>query len=225
LLGLGERHPISRDRDPDRRVTVTRRRDLGTMSGRVWKILGLFLALSIAPQPSVAQAPATACGLSNLAACRTTNALIWDTGFRQALAQFLGERQAAYLWEGGSVLGQARAVLGGPPDAPTLVGDLYRFTACRLHSCTEKGAVVLTSSGEIRAVAVLHSACAMAPRPARCAERTRLAVYLHPDADRALVVGDLSHWAEDAVARQYTPAGLTPPRLEGVDVLMAGSRD
>jgi hypothetical protein len=140
LLGLGERHPISRDRDPDRRVTVTRRRDLGTMSGRVWKILGLFLALSIAPQPSVAQAPATACGLSNLAACRTTNALIWDTGFRQALAQFLGERQAAYLWEGGSVLGQARAVLGGPPDAPTLVGDLYRFTACRLHSCTEKGA-------------------------------------------------------------------------------------
>ncbi|MEN5361916.1 hypothetical protein [Brevundimonas intermedia] len=189
----------------------------------IWKVLGLLLAFSTAPQQSPEQTPPTSCGLSSLSACRTTNNLVWDTGFGQALGRFLGERQAAYLWERGSVRDQARAVLGGPPDAPIIVENLYRFTACRLHSCPEKGAVFLTSSGEIMAVAILHSTCATAPRPAHCAETMRLAVYLDPDADRTLIVGDLSHWAEDALARLHTFAGLAPPTLEGVDVLTAGS--
>ena len=189
----------------------------------IWKVLGLLLAFSTAPQQSAAQTPPTPCGLSSLSACRTTNDLLWDTGFSQALGRFLGERQAAYLWERGSVRDQAGAVLGGPPDTPIIVGNLYRFTACRLHSCSDKGAVFLTPGGEIMAVAILHSTCATAPGPARCADKMRLAVYLDPDADRTLIIGDLSHWAEDAVARLHTSAGLASPTLEGVDVLTAGS--
>lgn len=191
-----------------------------------WKVLGLLLALiTTTPQQGSAQTPPNPCGLSSLEACRTTNALVRDAGFQAALGRFMGDRQAAHLWERGPVRDQVRAVLGGPPEAPALVGGLYRFTACRLHSCSEKGAVVLTPTGDIIAAAVLHSTCATAPETPRCADTMRLAVYLHPAADRPLIVGDLAHWAEDAVARLYTPAGLSRATLGGVDIVTVGDSD
>jgi hypothetical protein len=190
----------------------------------VWKLASLLLALAVWPQQSAAQSFTGDCGLSNLSACRTTNNLVWDAGFEQALGRFLGDRQASYLYLG-PLRDQAMAVLGGPPDTPVFGGNLYRFTACRAHSCMEKGAVVLTPSGQIMAVAILHTACAASPGPTRCAEKRRLAVYLHHGADRHLIVGDLSRWAEDAVAGAYQPSGLARPALEGVDVLPAGSND
>ena len=191
----------------------------------LWKVLSLLLALSVWPMESDAQTPAAPCGLSNPGACRTTNNLFFDPAFEQALGRFLGDHQAAYLFERGPVRDQAIAVLGGPPDAPVLVEGLYRFTACRPHSCSEKGAVVLTPGGQIMAVAILHGSCATVPRPARCSSERRLAVFLHTDADQALIVGDLSRWAEDVVARQYTSTGLVKPTLQGVDVSAVNPRD
>ena len=191
---------------------------------KVLKLLGLLL-VSVWPQQSSASTSTAPCGLSNLSACRTTNNLVWDADFEQALGLFLGDRQAAYFYERGPVRDQAMAVLGGPPDTPVSVENLYRFTACRAHSCSEKGAVVLTPGGQIMAVAILHTVCATSPRPPRCTLKTRLAVYLHPDTDRALIVSDLSLWAENAVARSYTPPGLSRPALDGVDVLAAGSNE
>lgn len=191
----------------------------------VWKLTSLLFALSVWPQQSAAQSFTGDCGLSNLGACRTTNNLVWDTGFKQALGRFLGDRQASYLYNRSPLSDQAMAVLGGPPDTPVFGGNLYRFTACRAGSCTEKGAVVLTPSGQIMAVAIFHTACAALRRPTRCTEKRRLAVYLHHGADRHLIVGDLSRWAEDAVAAAYAPPGQARPALEGVDVLPAGSND
>lgn len=185
---------------------------------RCWHIFGLLLALAIWPNASSGQTPSGDCTLFNPGACRTTNEIVWDPAFERALERFLGDRQAAYLHARGPVRDQAEAVLGGPPDTPVVFGNLYRFTACRAHSCDEKGAVIVTRGGRVLAVAMLHSACVTSPRPSRCAAKMRLAVHVHSDADQALVVGNLSQWAADAVERRYTPPGLVSATLEGVDV-------
>jgi len=116
-------------------------------------ILFLFASLSSASSAS----NSTRCGINNLEACINTNRLVWDKAFQEALAEFIGDRPAGWLYEDGTMLGQVRAVLGGPPDRPVHFGNnLIRFSACRHHSCDEKGAVVLTTDGEIIAVGVLH---------------------------------------------------------------------
>ena len=56
----------------------------------VWKLTSLLLALSVWPQQSAAQSFTGDCGLSNLGACRTTNNLVWDAGFKQAHPRRLG---------------------------------------------------------------------------------------------------------------------------------------
>lgn len=43
-----------------------------------------------------------------------------------------------------SIADQLSDILGGPPDEPIrLSKDVYFFSACRLHSCDEKGAVIV----------------------------------------------------------------------------------
>ena len=97
------------------------------------------------------------CSIDNLADCENTNRLIWDPAFREARHAFIGDRPAGWLYKDGTMLDQVSAVLGGPPDEPVNFSDgLVRFSACRGHSCDEKGAVVLTTEGEIVAVGVLH---------------------------------------------------------------------
>ncbi|WP_149999633.1 hypothetical protein [Iodidimonas gelatinilytica] len=97
------------------------------------------------------------CTIHTLSECRNTNRLMWDPAFREAREAFIGDRPAGWLYENGTMLGQVNTVLGGPPDEPVYFSDnLVRFSACRPHSCDEKGAVVLTTDGEIVAVGVLH---------------------------------------------------------------------
>ncbi len=116
----------------------------------------LLLAICILPLlPALAHAQG--CTLHTLSECDNTNQLVWDQAFDDALADFIGDRPAGWLYEDGTMLGQVQAVLGGPSNAPVYFSNnLVRFSACRHHSCPEKGAVVLTTDGEIVAVGVIH---------------------------------------------------------------------
>ncbi|GAK34494.1 hypothetical protein AQ1_02393 [alpha proteobacterium Q-1] len=114
----------------------------------------LFFATSTMP---ALPAHAQGCTLHTLSKCDNTNQLIWDQAFDDAMAAFIGDRPAGWLYEDGTMLGQVRAVLGGGADKPVYFSQgLVRFSACRHHSCDEKGAVVLTTEGEIVAVGVIH---------------------------------------------------------------------
>ena len=185
------------------------------MTRNLWLLFGLLLTLS-AGLPRATDASPAECGLHALDGCRNTNQLIWDPAFAPAVRALLGDREASYPYKQDRVSTQALTVLGGPPDLPQRLGEWYRFTACRLHSCDEKGAVVLTGDGRIMAVAILHSLCAQPVRPDRCSAHTRLALYLHPRADAALITADLSRWAREALEARYTSS--TPAVLDGVDV-------
>ena len=73
------------------------------------------------------------------------------------MKRFAGPAQADAL--GGSSASLSEDLLdtlGGPPDEPVKLADgNYLFTACVAHSCTEKGAIVLTPSGSVVAAAML----------------------------------------------------------------------
>src|SRR5215469_12376173 len=97
------------------------------LSSTVWMLVGVgALALS-----NGATATAGGCSLGKLDQCRDTNQLIWNRAFEASLRRFLGHRRANYLHNGNPLISdQAIDVLGGPPDAPERIGDLWRFTAC-----------------------------------------------------------------------------------------------
>lgn len=171
-------------------------------------MLSIFLAAIMASGP---QASAGRCGPTSLPACTTTNDLIWNDEFKRKLKRFLGARKASYLYRNGSLYEQAKEVLNGPPDEPTRLSDKsWIFTACRSHSCPEKGAVVLSSKGDIIAVGILHFSCGAPTGPEdSCADVPRLALIM------ARGVPSRSSAAGVAITRW---AHSSDPKLVGTDV-------
>jgi len=151
------------------------------------------------------------CAVSHPVACADTNVLARAPGFLPMLRRFFrGVPPASLLFRGGTLADQAAEVLGGPPDDRSRIGPFHRFTACRAHSCPEKGALVLTEAGEPVAVAILHSPCPAAAPPPRCSAINLLRIYTRPGATPA-VVADLKRWARTAVAGQ--PLFSRPPLI------------
>lgn len=132
---------------------------------------------------AAAQAPATAssaCAPTHLSACADTNKLVWSPAFKHELAAFLRGMRGSYLDHNGPVIDQAMEVLHGPPDAPKRLADgSWLFTACRAHSCTEKGAVALSGAGRIRAFGILSFNCRpVPPGQPRCDTGPTLTLFM-----------------------------------------------
>lgn len=130
-------------------------------------ILRPFVAMlcGLAPSASVsvaAEAKQSApvqieCGTRDLSACGNTNELVLAPDFRRAVKRFGGRARTPVLDRGDEPLWKALiTTLHGPPnEAIRLADGSYLFAACMAHSCTEKGAVVLTRSGSITMAAML----------------------------------------------------------------------
>ena len=184
-------------------------------------MLGVVMMLSAAAGPVAA--PAGKCAPARLAACRNTNQLVMAPAFTAAVRRFIGKRKASYLYANGDVATQQVEVLHGPPDAPTRIGTLYRFTACRAHSCPEKGAAVLDPAGGIVALAILYSPCATVD-PRDCNRRDDLVVFMRERdrLQRVDVVANLRAWAVEQVAGSYTLPGQPKVRFGGMQVIDPG---
>ncbi|HVM23072.1 MAG TPA: hypothetical protein VM308_07220 [Sphingomicrobium sp.] len=171
--------------------------------------------LLVAAQPAISDR--AQCSIKRLDACETTNQLVWDKGFERALRAFLGSRRTGYLYRGGRLADEAIAVLGGPPNERVEIDGRYLFTACRAQSCTEKGAAVLSSTGEIDAVGILWYPCADPNRVSDdCPYRARLTLFMRDPGDGKLIAR-LTGWVEAELAK-YRPATLPPIRLERVQI-------
>ncbi len=186
-------------------------------------MLAVVLMLSAVAAP--AAGPAAKCAPARLAACRDTNQLVMAPAFTAAVRRFIGTRRAAYLYANGDVADQQIEVLHGPPDEPTRIGELYRFTACRAHSCPEKGAAVLDPAGTIVALAILYSPCATADTR-DCNRREDLVVFMRERdrLQRVEVVANLRAWAVEQVAGSYTLPGQPKMRFGGMQVIDPAAR-
>ena len=160
--------------------------------------------------------PPVVCGLKQPALCRDTNALVWSKGFDRAIHAFVGDRQADFLYKGHSVAEQAIDVLGGAPDDAARIGPYWRFTACRAHSCGEKGAVVLLPDGKIVAIGILYSRCESSQPGPACYAHDTLTLFVRdagPD-----VIRNLKSWG-DVAARDSSSPGLPATTLDVVEVI------
>lgn len=183
------------------------------------KALVFFVAGALALS-CVAASAAGGCSLRTLDQCDNTNQLIWNRVFEASLRHFFGHRRANYLYNGDPLVSnQAIAVLGGPPDTPERIGDLWRFTACRAHSCPEKGAAVLEPDGRLIAVAILHSPCAEPNRPTDCSSHLTLSIFIRPSNQSASVIANLSSWGRAMVNGEYHPPSLPADQLDQVEVV------
>lgn len=81
---------------------------------------------------------------------KSSNALIWDKGFKQHLIEYFGDKREAYFWKGATIAEQIRAGFGGPPeDIINIAEDTYLASACRQHSCDEKSAYITNGESDL----------------------------------------------------------------------------
>lgn len=171
-------------------------------------MIGLLAVLLLAATP--APAAPNPCTLRALQACANTNQLVWDPQFEAALTRFLGDSRGDYLRPNALVADQLREALGGPPDdrKGLATGD-WLFTACRAHSCPEKGAVVVTQTGRILAAGLLNFHCHAAPKgQAQCEKARRLDIFVRPgEADAGRLIQPLDGWARMATEQERVQFG------------------
>ncbi len=182
-----------------------------------------FALLAAAVLASGADAgPPAACSPRSTGLCANTNELVTSRSFERALRNFLAGARANDLYAGNHLVAeQAIDVLGGPPDPPARIGTLWRFTACRAQSCTEKGAVVLRGDGQIVAIGILHSLCGLPKPQPDCSVRNVMSVHIAPAPESQRVETSLAEWAKTMVEAENRAccAGLPPARLDRVEYL------
>ncbi|MDR6116306.1 MULTISPECIES: hypothetical protein [unclassified Sphingomonas] len=186
---------------------------IGVLGGIVLMLAALMWAIALAtPSADVAVKP---CSLRRLTGCDTVNPLSWRPDFQQALAQFLGRdgrKRISLLYHNGRLIDQVKAVLGGPPDARRDLPDgSHLFTACRVHSCDEKGAILLDPQGEIHAIAVISYHCGRGPKP--CESLPQLDLFVR---NRKAIDGaqrHLSQWAHAVVPKDLAAMPMTVHEL------------
>jgi hypothetical protein len=90
---------------------------------------------------------------------KSTNDLIWNSQYQKAVEKFFGNQKNSYLgtrkaWK---ISDSMRSVLGGPPDTVIQLDNGYIVaSACRAHSCDEKGMLIYDPATNSIAFAMLH---------------------------------------------------------------------
>lgn len=166
-----------------------------------WALVGLA-ALVIA---SPADADLRTCTVRHPDNCDTANDLVWDRGFSPAVAKFLGNQKTEFLYDGGMLLDEMIQVLGGLPADDRLEFDgRFLFTACREHSCDEKGAAVLRKDGQIDALAIVWYPCTRRYGDADgCANQARMTIFMRDPTD-ALLIERLRTWITQEFSKSDT---------------------
>lgn len=145
------------------------------------------------------------CSVKHPDRCRNTNQLVWSPGFDRAVRAFAGQSRTEHLYDGSLLNREMVEVLGGPPHDPVKWNGRYIFSACRAHSCDEKGAVVLTPTGQIEALAMIWYPCAGKWRSqSSCADRPRLTILARQPNNMPLMKR-LEKWAREALAEYRDP--------------------
>ncbi|HEX2802323.1 MAG TPA: hypothetical protein VHN73_09695 [Phenylobacterium sp.] len=135
----------------------------------------------------------------------------WEALFIQGLDDFLGKRTGDYILPTRSVSEQVWEGLGDSPsllDIKQLDNGAILVPGCRLHSCGEKAAVVVSSGPRnVQAIGIVNFHCRYVGAPAAKSRRQRwidcddtptLTLFLRRnDVYRT----ELEHWAETAVGR------------------------
>ena len=175
--------------------------------------IGPTLAVALAAFPAKL-AKAGGCGLRRPELCENVNRLIDRPDFLRALRRFVGNGRADDDVRFSKYQVAVEALHGPPEDRAQAAPCLLRFGACVSHFCLNKGAVFMTTAGELRALALMNIDC---PAAGACHE-DRLTLTVAPER-RAALEPLARSWAEATILADnaaYHPG--QPSRLVAVEV-------
>lgn len=156
-------------------------------------IFGAVLIPARAADVAEAAPPENMCNLRHPSACETTNDLMRASGTLQAIREFLANEQGNFFYSRpvSSAVDDAITVLHGPPDFPVRRPDgLTVFEACRAHSCSEKGALLLAPRSRIVAIAIAHFRCGKGT----CDRHYTVTIFVGDPQLRRQAVSILANW-------------------------------
>ena len=143
----------------------------------------------------------TQCRVAAPWTCADTNKLVWAKGFSGGLSRFLGKKatERVSLLYPGELQYQLADALGGPPDDRQKLADgSYLFTACRPHSCSEKGAITFDAGGSITAIAIVNYHCGEVSKT--CSNDPALDIYTRNLLADSLPLRAIVGWARRETA-------------------------
>lgn len=156
----------------------------------------------------------TPAAAGDLADYKNTNQLVWDKQFKASVNHFFGGTKGSFLWGDDLISAQLLEALGGPPDDLHKLDDgLVLASACRAHSCPEKGAVILKDNGVV-AAALISFKCH--GDPTVCAEDPTLTIFLRDKLTAETATPIFESWAN---AKNAEAAALMGDEAERIPVL------
>lgn len=183
--------------------------------------LSMLTALSQSHSDREIKGPdSSGCSVSTVQLCRDTNELSREIGFDRTIKSFLGKTATAtvnYLYAG-KLSYQVEDVLGGPPNNPVKLPDGgYLFTACRAHSCTEKGAISYDRKSQITMIAIVSYHCGKVSKT--CSNDPFLDVYIHNNQQSESAQKYALDWAIKATASDASVFHTNPVRYPIIHTL------
>jgi len=93
----------------------------------------------------------------NFCLYKNENQLLWDKDFSDKVHDFLGDNKAILSGRSQSIYNLAMENFAGPPDdLENMPNNSVFASACRVHDCGDKAAVVINCPNSISAVGILH---------------------------------------------------------------------
>ena len=181
--------------------------------------MAMCSVLALSPQVSVA----ADCGLTTPYACANTNQFVSRPGFFRSLVRFVGPGTSNYVYRNAGNANQVMGVLGGPrDDRKDIEAGRFLFTACRPHSCDEKGALIVDGRGKIEAASVLHTDCVTNHMPG-CPFRQTLTIFVHQPLSMSNMAA-LKNWVHAVTYNEYPINSVHTPSLRIETIVVRGAR-
>lgn len=135
---------------------------------------------------------------------QNTNQFVHKSTFKKSTKSFFGSSRGTYTWENGLVYDQViMALLGPPDDIKKIEGtEFYLASACQVHNCGVKAAVILSDIQNPVAFAIIHTQkCPVKPVLNDCIRHEEVTIFTKQVEADFKIKSYLTEWAESKVGK------------------------
>ena len=137
---------------------------------------------------------------------QNTNQMVHESIFKKSTKSFFGSSRGTYTWENGLVYDQViMALLGPSDDIKKLEGtEFYLASACQVHNCGAKAAVILSDIRTPVAYAIIHTTeCPRKPVLNDCVRHQVMTIFSKKVEVDSKFERVFTEWAESKAGKMY----------------------
>ena len=143
---------------------------------------------------------------SELEKYQNTNQMVHQSDFVKSTKKFFGNLYGTYSWENGLVYDQVFMALSGPPDDIQKIEgtEFYLASACQVHNCGAKAAVILSDIRTPVAYAIIHTTeCPRKPTFNDCVRHDVMTIFSKKVEVDSKFERVFTEWAESKAGKMY----------------------